>query len=73
MTSFEKCSTILLNHWTSPTKGGTDYYGITRDRIDKGVYVFWSCPSKDHPGTPTMFIDSLRIHNRKENLAYIDW
>lgn len=38
------------------SRGGTaDYYGITYDRLDKEMGVFWPCPSEDHPGTPRLF------------------
>src|SRR5688572_11356575 len=38
------------------SRGGTaDYYGITYDRLDREMGVFWPCPSEDHPGTPRLF------------------
>jgi assimilatory nitrate reductase catalytic subunit len=38
------------------SRGGTaDYYGITYDRLDRQMGVFWPCPSEDHPGTPRLF------------------
>jgi assimilatory nitrate reductase catalytic subunit len=38
------------------SKGGvSDYYGITWDRIDREMGVFWPCPSLDHPGTPRLY------------------
>jgi assimilatory nitrate reductase catalytic subunit len=32
--------------------GHADYYGITYEKIDDQMGVFWPCPSIDHPGTP---------------------
>ena len=32
--------------------GHADYYGITYEKIDAQMGVFWPCPSLDHPGTP---------------------
>lgn len=32
-----------------------DYSGITYDKIDRQMGVFWPCPSLDHPGTPRLF------------------
>ncbi|PGL72053.1 formate dehydrogenase subunit alpha [Bacillus sp. AFS055030] len=56
------------------TKGGkADYYGITWDRIDKEDGVFWPCPSEDHPGTPTMFIDQFGTPDGKANLPCVEW
>lgn len=38
------------------SKGGiSDYSGITWERIEKEMGVFWPCPSEDHPGTPRLF------------------
>jgi assimilatory nitrate reductase catalytic subunit len=38
------------------SRGGiADYYGITYERIDREMGVFWPCPSVDHPGTPRLF------------------
>ena len=35
------------------SKGGSaDYAGITWERIEDELGVFWPCPSEDHPGTP---------------------
>ena len=31
--------------------GHADYYGITYEKIDAQMGVFWPCPSLDHPGT----------------------
>ena len=40
------------------SKGGTaDYYGITYERIEREMGVFWPCPSLDHPGTPRLWED----------------
>src|SRR5690606_24819017 len=33
--------------------GGTaDYHGITWERVERELGVFWPCPAVDHPGTP---------------------
>ena len=38
------------------SKGGVaDYYGITYEKIEQQMGVFWPCPSEDHPGTPRLF------------------
>lgn len=40
------------------SKGGTaDYYGITYQKIDRNMGIFWPCPSDDHPGTPRLWED----------------
>jgi assimilatory nitrate reductase catalytic subunit len=43
--------------------GGTaDYGGITWERIDREMGVFWPCPTLDHPGTPRLFEDRKSYH-----------
>jgi assimilatory nitrate reductase catalytic subunit len=38
------------------SKGGSaDYAGITWERVERELGVFWPCPSEDHPGTPRLF------------------
>ncbi len=38
------------------SRGGiADYYGITYEKIDRQLGVFWPCPDLDHPGTPRLF------------------
>jgi assimilatory nitrate reductase catalytic subunit len=38
------------------SKGGVaDYAGITYEKIEQQMGVFWPCPSDDHPGTPRLF------------------
>ncbi|HET7274853.1 MAG TPA: molybdopterin oxidoreductase family protein [Longimicrobiaceae bacterium] len=38
------------------SKGGiADYSGITYERIEREMGVFWPCYSEDHPGTPRLF------------------
>ncbi len=38
------------------SKGGVaDYSGITYEKIEQQMGVFWPCPSEDHPGTPRLF------------------
>ena len=42
--------------------GIADYYGITYERIDREMGVFWPCPSEDHPGTPRLFEGGQFFH-----------
>ena len=38
------------------SRGGiADYGGITYERIEREMGVFWPCPTEDHPGTPRLF------------------
>ena len=35
--------------------GIADYAGITYERIEQEMGVFWPCPDPEHPGTPRLF------------------
>ena len=35
------------------------YKGITYERLKKAGGIQWPCPSEDHPGTPTMFVEKF--------------
>jgi len=51
-------SEAIFNELRVASKGGTaDYYGITYEKIEKKMGVFWPCPSLDHPGTPRLWED----------------
>lgn len=43
--------------------GGTaDYYGITWERVEREMGVFWPCPEEGHPGTPRLFENLKSFH-----------
>jgi assimilatory nitrate reductase catalytic subunit len=48
----------IFNELRVASKGGTaDYFGITYQKIEDNLGVFWPCPSEDHPGTPRLWED----------------
>ena len=62
-----------FDHFTSPraifdelrlaSKGGTaDYFGVTYEKIEANMGVFWPCPELDHPGTPRLFEGGRFFH-----------
>lgn len=54
--------------------GHADYYGITYEKIDKHMGVFWPCPSPDHPGTPRLFEDGRSYHpDGKHRFVVTEW
>jgi assimilatory nitrate reductase catalytic subunit len=54
------CAEDIFNELRVASKGGTaDYYGITYEKIEKTMGIFWPCPSIDHPGTPRLFEDRV--------------
>jgi assimilatory nitrate reductase catalytic subunit len=42
--------------------GAADYSGITYERLDESMGLFWPVPSVDHPGTPRLFEGSRFFH-----------
>jgi assimilatory nitrate reductase catalytic subunit len=57
------------------SRGGVaDYAGITWERIDREMGVFWPCPSVDHPGTPRLY-DGWRFGHAdgKAHFQAVDW
>ena len=54
--------------------GHADYYGITYEKIDQNLGVFWPCPSLDHPGTPRLFEDGRSYHpDGKHHFVVTEW
>lgn len=46
----------ILDELRRASRGGVaDYSGITYEKIDRQMGVFWPCPEDDHPGTPRLF------------------
>ena len=46
----------IFTELTQASKGGPiDYSGMTYQKIEDNMGVFWPCPSPDHPGTPRLF------------------
>jgi assimilatory nitrate reductase catalytic subunit len=42
--------------------GAADYWGISYEKIDRQLGVFWPCPEEDHPGTPRLFEGNRFFH-----------
>ncbi len=54
----------VLEELREASRGGVaDYYGITYEKIDRQMGVFWPCPTLDHPGTPRFFEDLRSYHH----------
>jgi assimilatory nitrate reductase catalytic subunit len=53
----------IFDELREASRGGVaDYYGITYERIDRELGVFWPCPNTDHPGTPRLFEGGKFLH-----------
>lgn len=44
-------------------RGTADYAGITWDRVEREMSVFWPCPTEGHPGTPRNDRDAARAEH----------
>ncbi|QGG96705.1 molybdopterin oxidoreductase family protein [Actinomarinicola tropica] len=45
------------------SSGGTaDYGGITWERVEEELGVFWPCPTEDHPGTKRLYEGGVFAH-----------
>jgi assimilatory nitrate reductase catalytic subunit len=57
------------------SRGSTnDYYGITWERIDREMGVFWPCPALDHPGTPRLYEGGRSFHaDGKAHFQPVEW
>ena len=57
------------------SQGGiADYYGITYEKIDQQMGVFWPCPTLEHPGTPRLFEDGRFFHpDGKAHFMSLAW
>jgi assimilatory nitrate reductase catalytic subunit len=57
------------------SQGGiADYYGITYEKIDEQMGVFWPCPTLDHPGTPRLFEGGRFYHSDgKARFMKLEW
>jgi assimilatory nitrate reductase catalytic subunit len=45
----------IFDELREASRGGhADYYGITYEKLDLQMGVFWPCPEPDHPGTPNL-------------------
>ena len=61
----------IFNELRIASKGGTaDYSGITYQRIEDEMGVFWPCPSEGHPGTPRLWED--RKFNTPDGKAHFN-
>ena len=57
------------------SQGGlADYYGITWERIEQELGVFWPCPDLEHPGTRRLFEDGKFYHkDGKAHFQVTEW
>ncbi len=53
--NFENAENIFNELSEASSGGPIDYSGMSYERIEKQMGIFWPCPSEDHPGTPRLF------------------
>lgn len=50
------------------------YAGITYDRLDHTMGgIHWPCPSQEHPGTPTMFVEKFNTPDGKGHFQPVQY
>jgi assimilatory nitrate reductase catalytic subunit len=53
----------VFDELRAASRGGVaDYWGISYEKIDRQMGVFWPCPEEDHPGTPRLFEGNRFFH-----------
>ncbi|HET9480639.1 MAG TPA: molybdopterin oxidoreductase family protein, partial [Candidatus Polarisedimenticolia bacterium] len=56
-------SRAIFEELREASRGGVaDYSGITYEKIDRQMGVFWPCPTEEHPGTPRLFEGGRFFH-----------
>ncbi|HEX9669764.1 MAG TPA: molybdopterin oxidoreductase family protein, partial [Thermoanaerobaculia bacterium] len=65
----------IFDELREASRGGpADYSGITYEKIDRQMGVFWPCPSEDHPGTPRLFEGGRFFHpDGKARFLVTEW
>ncbi len=65
----------IFDELREASRGGVaDYYGITYEKIDRQMGVFWPCPSADHPGTPRLMEGGKSFHaDGKSRFVVTEW
>jgi assimilatory nitrate reductase catalytic subunit len=68
-------SRAIFDELRIASRGGVaDYYGITWDRIDEQMGIFWPCPEEGHPGTPRLYEGWRFGHaDGKAHFAPVEW
>jgi assimilatory nitrate reductase catalytic subunit len=53
----------ILEELREASRGGVaDYYGISYEKVDLQMGVFWPCPTPEHPGTPRLMEGGKSFH-----------
>ncbi len=53
----------IFDELREASRGGVaDYYGISYEKLDREMGIFWPCPSPEHPGTPRLFEGNRFFH-----------
>ena len=69
-----QASAEIFEELREASRGGVaDYAGITYEKIDRQMGVFWPCPTEDHPGTPRLFEGGTFFHaDGKAHLSVVE-
>lgn len=65
----------IFNELRIASKGGiSDYYGMSWQKIDEQMGIYWPCPEPGHPGTPRLYENGKFYHpDGKAHFQPVDW
>ncbi len=52
--------------------GIADYAGLSHQRLATGEKLHWPCPSREHPGTPRLFLDRFATPDGRARFVAVD-
>lgn len=53
--NYTKAEDIFNELRVASQGSAVNYFGITYEKIEKNLGIFWPCPTLEHPGTPRLF------------------
>jgi assimilatory nitrate reductase catalytic subunit len=64
---------VVFEELGRASEGGiADYSGIDYSRLRAGEALYWPVPSKEHPGTPRMFLDSFGFPDGRARFVAVE-
>ncbi len=60
--NYSKPEEIFTELAVASRGGPIDYSGMTYDKIERNMGIFWPCPAPEHPGTPRLFEGGKFFH-----------
>jgi assimilatory nitrate reductase catalytic subunit len=64
---------VLAELGRASAGGPADYSGVTHERLRSGEALYWPVPSRDHPGTPRLFLDRFGHPDGRARFVRVDF